>query len=287
MLKKITIYLCFTFLSISAYSQSKLYQIFTKDGQLIEEKAFYQTLNEKEIIFFGELHNNSVAHWLQLQILKNLNSNENEIILAGEFFERDDQLNINEWLEGRITDKNFEAEAKLWNNYATDYKPLMLFAKENKIPVVATNVPRKYASVVSREGLKSLESFSEEAKKSIAPLPIEVDMSLPGYKGMKEMMHGSSMNVDFMVEAQAIKDATMAFSLFEFIGKGKTILHVNGSYHSNNYEGIVWYLRKEFVDASVLTIATVEQNNTKALEENSKGIADFIIVLPTDSPKSY
>ena len=287
MLKKITLYCCFTFLSISAYSQSKLYQIFTKDGQLIEEKAFYQTLNEKEVIFFGELHNNSVAHWLQLQILKSLKSNENEIILAGEFFERDDQMNINEWLEGRITDKNFEAEAKLWNNYATDYKPLMLFAKENKIPVVASNVPRKYASVVSREGLKSLESFSEEAKKSIAPLPIEVDMSLSGYQGMKEMMHGSSMNVDFMVEAQAIKDATMAFSLFEHIGKGKTIFHVNGSYHSNNYEGIVWYLRKEFEDASILTIATVEQNDTKALEENSKGVADFIIVLPIDSPKSY
>ncbi|MFD2037003.1 ChaN family lipoprotein [Belliella marina] len=287
MLKKTLFYFCFTLLSISAYSQNKIYQIYTKEGDLVEEELLYKAVNENEIIFFGELHNNSVAHWLQLQMLKNLKQNQSNVVLAGEFFERDDQLNINEWLEGKITDKNFEAEAKLWNNYGTDYKPLMLFAKENQIPVVASNIPRKYASLVSREGLGSLEQLSPEAKSYIAPLPVAVDMELPGYAGMKEMMHGSSMNVDFMVEAQAIKDATMAYSLFEYIGKGNQIFHINGSYHSNNYEGIVWYLKKEYEDASILTIATVEQNDTYSLEEKSKGIADFIIVLPTDSPKSY
>ncbi|AFL84647.1 uncharacterized iron-regulated protein [Belliella baltica DSM 15883] len=287
MIKKLLICTFISLLSINVNAQGKIYQIYSSNGELLDEKQLFESINQAEVTFFGELHNNSVAHWLQLQILKNLKENQKDIILGGEFFERDDQLNIDEWLEGKITDKNFEAEAKLWNNYIPDYKPLMLFAKQNQIPFVATNIPRKYASVVSREGLGSLETFSKEAKKSIAPLPIEVDMTLPGYEGMKGMMHGSGMNADFMVEAQAIKDATMAYSLFEFINKKKSIFHVNGSYHSNNYEGIVWYLRKEYPKIKILTIATVEQGDTTSLLEASKGIADFIIVLPTDSPKSY
>lgn len=287
MIRKTLLCTFISFLSFTAIAQNKIYQIYSSDGELLDENQMLASINQAEVTFFGELHNNSVAHWLQLQILKNLKENQKDIILGAEFFERDDQLNIDEWLEGKITDKNFEAEAKLWNNYIPDYKPLMLFAKQNQIPFVATNIPRKYASVVSREGLERLESFSKEAKKSIAPLPIEVDMTLPGYVGMKGMMHGSGMNADFMVEAQAIKDATMAYSLFKFINKGNSIFHINGSYHSNNYEGIVWYLRKVYPKIKILTIATVEQDDTTSLLDASKGIADFIIVLPSDSPKSY
>jgi uncharacterized iron-regulated protein len=186
-----------------------------------------------------------------------------------------------------MTDKTFETESKLWNNYMLDYKPLLLYAKKNNIPFIGSNIPRKYASLVSRQGLAALDSLSEEAKRYIAPLPIEVDKTLPGYVGMKDMMHGSGMNVDFMVEAQAVKDATMAYSLFDHLNKGKQILHINGSYHSNNYEGILWYLKKHNPNTRLLTINTVEQENIHTLEEKTKGTADFIIVLPSDSPKSY
>lgn len=271
----------------ASFAQTEPYKIFNSKGKEVDFENIAKDSKKSEVIFFGELHNNSIAHWLQLQLLKNLNENENRVILAGEFFERDDQLNIEEWFAGKMTDKNFEAEAKLWKNYQVDYKPMMLFAKKNNIPFVGTNIPRKYASMVSRKGLSVLDSLSEEAKKSIAPLPIEVDKTLPGYVGMKDMTHGSGMNADYMVEAQALKDATMASSLSDYLEKGNTILHINGSYHSNNYEGIIWYLKRAYPKTKILTISTVEQESIKELEEKSKGIADFIIVLPTDSPKSY
>lgn len=268
-------------------AQTEPYKIFDSKGKEVTFENIVKDSKKSEVIFFGELHNNSIAHWLQLQLLKNLHVNGNKVILGGEFFERDDQMNIDEWFDGKLTDKNFEAEAKLWNNYQVDYKPLMLYAKKNNIPFVATNVPRKYASMVSRKGLSVVDSLSEEAKKSIAPLPIEVDKTLPGYVGMKDMMHGSGMNAEFMVEAQALKDATMAYSLFDYLEKGNYVLHINGSYHSNNSEGIIWYLKKAYPKTKILTISTIEQENIKELEEKSKGIADYIIVLPTDSPKSY
>lgn len=270
-----------------SFAQTEPYKIFDSKGKEVTFENIVKDSKKSEAIFFGELHNNSIAHWLQLQLLKNLHENGNKVILAGEFFERDDQLNIGEWFAGKMTDKNFEAEAKLWNNYQVDYKPMMLYAKKNNIPFVASNIPRKYASMVSRKGLSVLDSLSDEAKKSIATLPVEVDKNLPGYVGMKDMMHGSGMNADYMVEAQAIKDATMAFSLFDYLEKGNSILHINGSYHSNNYEGIIWYLQRAYPKTKILTISTVEQESIKELEEKSKGIADYIIVLPTDSPKSY
>lgn len=268
-------------------AQILTHQVFDKEGKVVTIEQIMEASSSSELIFFGELHNNSIAHWLQLQLLKSLQQSGADLVLAGEFFERDDQLNINEWFSGKITDKNFEAEAKLWNNYSTDYKPLMLYAKQNNIPFIASNIPRKYASLVSRDGLTALEELSQEAKASIAPLPIVVDKDLPGYVGMKNMMHGSGMNVDYMVEAQAIKDATMAYSLYDAIEKKQQIYHINGSYHSNNYEGIVWYIKQQYPEAKILTIATVEQNDISNLEDASKGIADFIFVLPSDSPKSY
>jgi uncharacterized iron-regulated protein len=286
MIKYLLVYiLCFFSVSI-AQSQTLAFKIFNSEGNEVSFESLAQIAGQHELIFFGELHNNSIAHWLQLRLLKDLHKQNRSVILAGEFFERDDQLNIEEWFSGKMTDKTFESESKLWNNYLIDYKPLMLYAKNNSIPFFGTNIPRKYASLVSREGLKALESLSPEAKKYFPPLPIEVDKNLPGYVGMKDMMHGSGMNADFMVEAQAVKDATMAYSLFGHL-KGNTVLHINGSYHSNNYEGIVWYVRKNYPDTLIITINTVEQEDIHTLEEKSKNTADYIIVIPNDGPKSY
>ncbi|EOZ95143.1 hypothetical protein A33Q_3348 [Indibacter alkaliphilus LW1] len=287
MFKKYLILLVFFFLTLPAFCQFEIYKVFDKNSNEVSFETLAKEAKNFELIFFGELHNNGVAHWLQLQLFKYLYEQEGSPILAGEFFEKDDQLNINEWFAGKITDKNFEAEAKLWTNYGTDYKPLMVYAKKNNVPFVASNVPRKYASLVSREGLKALDSLSLEAKKHLPPLPITVDRELPGYAAMKEMMHGSSMNVDYMIDAQALKDATMAFSLFEFIGEEHNILHINGSYHSNNYEGIIWYVRQAFPDIKILTINTVEQDDIASIDEKTSRTADFTVVLPSDSPKSY
>ncbi|MBN3583596.1 ChaN family lipoprotein [Algoriphagus aestuarii] len=240
-----------------------------------------------DVTFFGELHNNSLTHWLQLQVLKGMYSKNQDLVLAAEFFERDDQLNIDEWFSGKMTEKNFEAEAKLWNNYKTDYRPLMRFANENHLQFIASNVPRKYASQTSRSGKAALDSLSDEAKRYMATLPFEVDMAMPGYVAMKEMMHGAPGNSDYMIQAQALKDATMAESLFETIAAGKKILHINGSYHSKDDEGILWYLNRKFPDLKMLNIHTVTQDQLDSLNPENAKSGEIILVLPSDSHESY
>lgn len=276
----------FTFCSISV-AQGEAYQFFSNEGKKLSFQDVLKKSYKSDVTFFGELHNNSLAHWLQLQVLKDMAENDPELVLAAEFFERDDQLNIDEWFAGKITEKNFETEAKLWNNYKTDYRPLMQYANDHHLKFIASNVPRKYASLASRSGIVSLDSLSDDAKVYMARLPFQIDISMPGYVAMKDMMHGVPVNTEFMVEAQALKDATMAESLFPTLSEGKKVLHINGSYHSKDGEGILWYLKNEFPKLKILNIHTVTQDQLDSLNPDYKKSGEIILVLPSDSHESY
>lgn len=265
------------------------YQLYNKEGSQISYEEMINVLNNADIILFGELHNNPICHWLQLQACKSLfESHDNNLILAAEMFEADDQLIINEYLDGKIKEQHLEAEAKIWSNYKTDYAPLLNFAKEKKIDFIASNIPRRYASLVSREGLDGLESLEKQAKKYISPLPIEVDLKLPGYKNMLSMMgsHSNNKATNFAY-AQAVKDATMAHFITENLKKGQCLLHFNGAYHSNNFEGIYWYIQKTKPKLKIVTISSIEQETVEDLDKKFIGIADIVIAIPSDMTKTY
>ena len=73
---------------------------------------------------------------------------QKQLIIGAEMFERDQAEIMKNYLNGSLDEKEFEKQMRLWNNYKTDYKPLLNFAKEHKINYVATNVPRRYASLL-------------------------------------------------------------------------------------------------------------------------------------------
>jgi uncharacterized iron-regulated protein len=268
-------------------AQGEAYQFFTNKGKKIDLKDVLKEAKDADAVFFGELHNNSLGHWLQLQVLKGLQAENSDLVVGSEIFEREDQLNLDEWFLGQITESNFEAEANLWKNYNTDYRPILRYAKEKGLTFIATNVPRKYASLVSKSGLSALDELSPQAKKYFAKLPVEVDMNMPGYVAMKDMMHGAPGNSEFMIQAQALKDATMAESLFESLHAGKKIYHINGSYHSKDGEGILWYLKREFPDLKSLDIHMVTQDQLDKLEDENAKAGEIILVLPSDSHTTY
>ncbi len=271
----------------SAEAQGEAYQFFTNKGKKIDLNQVLKEAENANVVFFGELHNNSLGHWLQLQVLKGLQANNPDLVVGSEIFERDDQLNLDEWFSGEITEANFETEAKLWKNYNTDYRPVLRYAKDKNLRFIGTNVPRKYASLVSKSGLLALDSLSIDAKKYFAKLPMEVDMNMPGYVAMKDMMHGASGNSDFMIQAQALKDATMAESLFVPLHSGKKVYHINGSYHSKDGEGILWYLKREFPNLKTMNIHMVTQDQLEKLDDENAKSGEIILVLPSDSHTTY
>jgi len=81
-------------------------------------------------------------------------------------------------------------------------------------------------------------------------------------------------------KAQAAKDATMAHFILENWTRGQTMFHFNGSYHSNNYQGIIWHLQQEHKDLKIVTINTVLQEEIKTLDKENLNTADYIICVP-------
>jgi len=282
----------FTIVTVSAFSTDKpAYKIFDKNGKEVSYSQMVETLQKNNIVFFGELHNNTIAHWLELQVTKSLfDTYKDKLVLGAEMFEADNQLLLTEYLTGLVKQKSFEDEMRLWPNYKTDYKPLVEFAKANKLPFIATNVPRRYAAVVSKHNLQGLDKLSDEAKRYIAPLPIAYDSTVGCYVQLKMMMAhmpGHRGGNNYMPQAQAVKDATMSHFILVNYKTGNLFLHFNGSYHSDNYEGIVWWIKKANPKLKVATISTVTQNDITALDKENQGVADFIIVVPEDMTTTY
>jgi len=277
------IFLLATTLTVCA-QQKPAYILYNSEGKKVSYKKMIKQLAQKDIVLFGEFHNNAIAHWLELSVAKDLSEKRN-LTFGAEMFEADNQDALNNYLAGKISAKGHDSTARLWSNYKTDYAPIVNFAKEKNAPFIATNIPRRYASLVSKKGFEALDTLSALEKTWMAPLPMDYDANLPGYVKMLEMMggHGGTN----MPKAQASKDATMAYFILQNFKPGNLFIHYNGSFHSDNYDGINWYLKRKQPDLKYATITTVSQKNIKELLAENKGKADYIICVDEDMTNTY
>src|SRR3989338_5868311 len=242
-----------TFLLASTHllAQSpQAYQWFTGSGKPVSFEKVVKALLPADAVFFGELHDDPIAHWMQNLLAQELFVKHGaDFKLGAEMFERNQQAAVNRFLSGEWNEKTLQDSSKMWSNFSSDYLPLLTYARDNKIPYIATNIPRTYASRV----------FKKELIK------------------MGKEMHASGLNFAL---SQAIKDATMAYSMVENWEEGTHFLHLNGSYHSDFHQSIVWYLQQSKPQVKVITISTVTQGDLKKLEKEYLQKADFILVVP-------
>ncbi|MFN5890669.1 MAG: ChaN family lipoprotein [Bacteroidota bacterium] len=321
-------------------------QLFDAKGKKITYTQWLQTLKKElnptvpTIILFGELHDNPLVHWLQLQTTQDLYMISPNMALGAEMFETDQQLALNEYLKPTDTSAQktqtsvspmgamfgqdphytkLKNAVKLWPNFKTDYKPLVDFAKENDLPFIATNVPRKYANLVYRGGVKALDTLSAEQKSLCPPLPFPYDSTLTCYADIFKATGGhGGQNLPM---SQAIKDAAMAWNIMQNLqpsigpeaGNGSRIsnttnysnltpqprifIHYNGTYHSDNHQSIEWYLQTYAADQgkisnlplkiNVVTIGARTQSQVKKLDAENKNIADLIIVTIDNITKTH
>lgn len=270
------------FLCAEGFSQ-EAFAFFTQNGKRTSYRKLLRKSKKADIVLFGEYHNNPIAHWLEVKLTKDL-LGKRSLILGAEIFERDNQDALDGYLEGTIDQKGLDTLARLWKNYKTDYKPWVDLAKREKLPIVATNIPRKYANLVYKKGLQALDTLPSAERKWIVSLPFPYDGNLSQYEKMKKMARHNPENLPM---AQAIKDATMAESIETHYKKESLFLHLNGSYHSDFFQGIYWYLRKRNPNLKILTISTLSQSNLKKLSTEAYGQADFILVVDEDMTGSY
>jgi uncharacterized iron-regulated protein len=273
---------------LSMKTDKPAYRLFDEKGKNSTYKELVKAASEADIVFFGELHDNPICHWLEYELTADLYAGKGKkLVMGAEMFEADNQLIVNEYLAGQIKEKNFESEARLWPNYKTDYKRLLNFARDSSIAFIATNIPRRYAAMVNKSGFDVLNKLDRNALQFIAPLPVKYDSTLACYADMAKMMGDAPAHVTMNIaRAQAMKDATMAYFIQKNFTKGQTFLHFNGSYHSDRFQSILWYLKQADPNLKIVTISSVEQNDVDELQKESEGLANFIIVVPQSMSKS-
>lgn len=278
----------FLLLLLTAFTSTKTpvaYKIYDAKGKKVSYKKMIKTLLKEDVVFFGELHNSSIAHWLEYEVATSL-LKERSLVMGMEMFEADQQKFIDLYLKDSIPFHTFKDSVELWPNFATDYQQLLDLANDKGLPLVATNVPRRYARQVHYGGLDTLDHLWEEEKVWMAPQPMPFDIELPTYQKILKMMSGHHGGEN-LVKAQAIKDATMAYFITQNIQEGTTFLHFNGGFHTDYHEGIIWYLSQYNPDLTHASITTVVQNDIYSLDEEHLGKADFIICIDENVTNSY
>jgi len=278
--------ICFT-LTLEAQNDA-LSQWYGSTGKKTDFSKVLKSCQEADIVLFGELHNNAVAHWYQLQVFRGLYTQyPGKVKLGMEMLETHQQAAVDSFLRGLLRSETFLKSHNFWPNHKTDYQPLLEDALKKSIPVIATNVPRKYARLVSKAGMQGLDTLNANDKRLLCPLPYAVDTTLNCYRNLLSMGHGSQASGYQFASAQALKDATMAYFILQNFTEGEKFLHLNGAYHSDYFESIVWYLKKEKPNLKVVVLSTNETEGLKAPNLNERKKGNFILVTDPDSPKSY
>ncbi len=278
-----------------SYSSDKpAYVIYDAKGKKVSYSDMLKAMSNVDVCLFGEYHNDPISHWLELEMAKDLHKIKKEkFVMGAEMWETDQQVALDEFLKDDEADiSSYASQNKLWPNFSTDYMPLLSYAKGNDIKFIATNVPRRYASIVSRKGVQELDSLSAEGKKFLPPLPIHIDLNNEFYRGIAQIFTGGGhmtmrkTDASNFVRAQAVKDATMAYFILKNMKEGDLFFHFHGELHSAFNSAIQYYLEHYKPEIKVKTISMIKQKDIMKFDaKNSR--ADFNIVIPEGMSTTY
>ncbi|MCS7079950.1 MAG: ChaN family lipoprotein [Chloracidobacterium sp.] len=293
-------------LSQPVYGQSTTpaYRLYKPDGQPATLDDLVGALARTEVVFIGESHDDPGAHALQLDLLRAAYArygadaavDKRQVVLSLEMFERDVQLVLDEYLAGLIPENQFLACSRPWNNYQSDYRPLVEFAKAHQLPVVAANAPRRYVNLVGREGREALTKLSAPARAFLPPLPYGLASEAYEAKFRRLMtdLHGAgggthpTSNLSRMLDSQSLWDASMAHAIAETLARvpHPLVVHINGRFHSEEGLGVPEHLAAYRKGTRMLIVTVVaEEADPETFDAARYGkLGDFVALSVKPKP---
>jgi uncharacterized iron-regulated protein len=279
--------LCLPYLTI-AQSNYKIYNTATQKPATIDD--IINDMAKADILFYGEEHNDSVGHAIELAIFtKFVEKYQTKAALSLEMFETDTQPILNEYLANLIREKNFISDARAWNNYK-DYRPMVELAKQKHLPVIAANAPGRYTNRVTRLTLKSLDQLDTLAKTYLPPLPIDTSTGAYYDKFVNIMGGHANMGGMNIYQSQNLWDATMAWSIAKYFKAhaGSKIMQVNGGFHSEDKLGAAAQLKKYAPNARVINVAAFADEKFSEVDWSKYSKSNnYIIITDGTLRKSF
>lgn len=274
---------------IATAQSEKPYKIYdVKQQKTITLTEMANGLKEKDVLFFGEEHNDSIGHMLELEIYKAMHAAYPKVGLTLEMFHTDVQQVLNEYLQGYISEKNFIKDARAWNNYK-DYKPLIEYAKTNKLSVIAGNAATRYSNMVTKSGLEVLKTLPKSSQSWLPKFAIDTATGRYHEKFI-ETLGGHNMGGMKVYQTQNLWDATMAWSINNYLkkNKGSKVLQLNGRFHSDEKLGTLAQLQKLNSKLKIANISSFPAEDFKNPDwQKHKHLGDYIIITDPGVKKSF
>ncbi|MGO8857451.1 MAG: ChaN family lipoprotein [Steroidobacteraceae bacterium] len=230
-----------------------------------------------DVVFYGESHAHPGVHLQQMKLLRALYERDAHWVLSFEQFERDVQSVVDDYLAGRIGETALIEKGRAWNNYTTSYRPLLLFAKQHHLPVIAAEAPRWTITCVGKWGTGILDQFTPLERSWVAA---DLHVTPGAYRDeFMQFLGGSATHgggpattpeaaarAERSFAAQATRDDTMAESIERALQThpGYKLLHLTGSFHSEGFLGTVERLRLRDPTLKIAVIDPIEVSDPSA-----------------------
>jgi uncharacterized iron-regulated protein len=278
----------------AAQAPAPQYRAFDARGNAVTLQTIIDALERADVLFVGETHDNAVAHLLEAELLRRADeaygaasARRRPVALSLEMFERDVQTVLDEYLAGLITERHFLLSSRPWRNYETDYRPLVEYARAHHLPVIAANAPARYVSRVSSQGPDSLKSLPQVAVKSWLP-PLPFPAASEGYAAKFNRFMGGGAAAQagahgglHLLEAQTLRDASMAYAISEHLKRGRDplVVQVNGTFHSEERMGVPEQLARYRSKARAVVVTIVPAETFPNFDSSTQGrLGDFVII---------
>lgn len=228
---------------------------------------------DASVVYLGETHNSKADHAAQLEIIEALSA-QNDIAIALEMFQRPFQPVLDAYLAGEITEAELVAQSEYETRWGFDwefYAPIVRYAQNNQIPLIALNTPSEITRQVASEGLESLNGQDFQFVPSID----EIDLSNQAYRELLQTVfsahgaHGNSDGFENFFAAQVLWDETMADGVARQLSAepDRQIVAIVGEGHVGYGHGIPDRVRRR--------LPSVEQVSVQFLEANEQSEPDF------------
>ena len=207
------------------------------DGQEVTLTQLMADAERSDLIMIGEVHDNKGHHEIQLAVIRSLWAKKLPLAIGVEMMQTDSQKDLNDWTDGKISERDFlTVFADNWTYHWQLYRDIFIFARDNKIPMVALNIPKEVAKKVSRGGYKSLTA--EEMKN--LPAGTSCDLNNPHTAFLKKSFQEVFKHVtngrvfDYFCEAQTLRNSGMAMNIGQYAKKHpeRKIIALAGIWHS-------------------------------------------------------
>lgn len=250
-----------------------------QSGKNLTAAQLASKLQKYDVVFFGEYHDQSEIHQYELELLEAMYKAKGaKLALSMEMFEADNQSKLNNFLADTLSEEKFLAASRPWPNYGTDYAPLVNFAKEKKMPVIAANVPRFLAAHVAKNNASTegVEAQYQQwlPKHTYAPEGAYKDKFYAQMSSPAAPMKMPPQRLAAVYAAQCLKDDKMAESIAAFADahQNMQILHINGCFHSDAHLGTAQKLEALRPELKVAVITPLERK-----QKGEKPAGDFVV----------